>query len=99
MPKLNSSDYKVFSNFLNKLAKKLTNYYYLKLNKPFKVTNKEKTKTFIKNNKIQSILWAPGKRDDYWKSDLERFEKGDVTLTRRSAGESSIKSIQRLLFF
>ncbi len=46
MPKLNSSDYKVFSNFLNKLAKKLTNYYYLKLNKPFKVTNKEKTKGY-----------------------------------------------------
>ena len=53
----------------------------------------------INDKKIQKILWAPGRRDEEWKSDLERFEKGDVTLTRRSAGESSIKSVQRLLFF
>ena len=39
---MNSSDYKVFSKFLSDLAKKLTKYYYLKLNKPFKVSNKEK---------------------------------------------------------
>ena len=42
MSKLNTSNYKVFSKFLNDLAKKLTKYYYLKLNKPFKVSNKEK---------------------------------------------------------
>jgi hypothetical protein len=53
----------------------------------------------INNKKIQKILWSPQNRDEEWKSDLERFEKGDVTLTRRSAGESSIKSVQRLLFF
>ena len=39
---MDSSDYKVFSKFLSDLAKKLTKYYYLKLNKPFKVSNKEK---------------------------------------------------------
>ena len=46
MSKLNSSNYKVFSKFLNNLAKKLTKYYYLKLNKPFKVSNKEKGKGY-----------------------------------------------------
>ena len=39
---MDSSDYKVFSKFLSDLANKLTKYYYLKLNKPFKVSNKEK---------------------------------------------------------
>ena len=46
MLKLNSSNYKVFSKFLNDLAKKLTKYYHLKLNKPFKVSNKEKGKGY-----------------------------------------------------
>ena len=46
MSKLNSSNYKVFSKFLNNLAKKLTKYYYLRLNKPFKVSNKEKGKGY-----------------------------------------------------
>ena len=46
MSKLNSSNYKVFSKFLNDLAKKLTRYYYLKLNKPFTVSNKEKGKGY-----------------------------------------------------
>ena len=46
MSKLNSSNYKVFSKFFNDLAKKLTKYYYLRLNKPFKVSNKEKGKGY-----------------------------------------------------
>jgi hypothetical protein len=53
----------------------------------------------VKDKNIQKILRPSGDRDEDWKRDLERFEKGDVTLTRRSAGESSIKSVQRLLFF
>ena len=53
----------------------------------------------INDKKIQQILWAPEKRDEEWKSDLDRFESGDVSLTRKSAGESSIKAVQRLLFF
>jgi len=53
----------------------------------------------IKDKKIQSVLWFPEDRDETWKNDLERFQKGDVTLTRKSAGESSIKAIQRLLIF
>ncbi len=42
MPKLKSSNYKVYSKFIENLAKKLTKFYYLKLNKPFKVSNKLK---------------------------------------------------------
>ncbi len=39
---LKSSDYKVYSKFIESLAKKLTKFYYSKLNKPFKVSNKLK---------------------------------------------------------
>ena len=46
MIKLKSSDYKKYSKFLNNLANKLTRYYYLKLNKPFKVLNKLKGKGY-----------------------------------------------------
>ncbi|MDC3135532.1 inositol monophosphatase [Candidatus Pelagibacter sp.] len=42
MPVLKSSDYNIYSKFLVNLAKKLTDFYYLKLNKPFKVSNKLK---------------------------------------------------------
>ena len=37
---LKSSDYKPYSKFIENLAKKLTGFYYSKLNKPFKVSNK-----------------------------------------------------------
>ena len=40
MPILKSTEYKAYSKFIENLAKKLTNFYYLKLNKPFKVSNK-----------------------------------------------------------
>ncbi len=40
MNKFNSKKYHKYANFLNKLAKELTNFYYSKLNKTFKVTNK-----------------------------------------------------------
>ena len=39
---LKSSDYKAYSKFIESLAKKLTNFYYSKLNKSFKVSNKLK---------------------------------------------------------
>tara|TARA_B100000900_G_scaffold338745_1_gene301032 strand:- start:1670 stop:2470 length:801 start_codon:yes stop_codon:yes gene_type:complete len=41
-----SSDYKLYSNFLDKLARKLSNHYFTKLNKPFKVSNKKKNKGY-----------------------------------------------------
>ena len=40
MSKLNSSDFKRYSKFINNLAKKLTQFYYSKLNKTFKISNK-----------------------------------------------------------
>ena len=46
MFKLKSSDYKTYSKFIENLAKKLTKFYYLKLNKPFKVSNKLKGKGY-----------------------------------------------------
>ena len=42
MQKLNSTDYKLFSKFLENLAKKLTSFYFSKVNRTFKVTNKLK---------------------------------------------------------
>ena len=43
---LNSKEYKLYANFLNKLAKELTTYYHSKLNKTFKVSNKLKGKGY-----------------------------------------------------
>jgi histidinol phosphatase-like enzyme (inositol monophosphatase family) len=43
---LKSSDYRTYSRFIENLAKKLTKFYYLKLNKPFKIFNKLKGKGY-----------------------------------------------------
>ena len=43
---IKSSDYRLYSKFLINLAKKLTKFYYSKLNKPFKVVNKLKGKGY-----------------------------------------------------
>ena len=40
MSELNSKNITVFANFLNRLAKDMTRFYYSKLNKPFKIDNK-----------------------------------------------------------
>ena len=39
---LNPNEYKLYANFLNRLAKDLTKYYYSKLNKKFRTSNKIK---------------------------------------------------------
>ena len=46
MPIIKSTDYKAYSKFIENLAKKLTKFYYFKLNKPFKVSNKLKGKGY-----------------------------------------------------
>ena len=46
MSLLKSKDYKLYSKFLENLANKLTKFYYLKLDKPFKVINKIKGKGY-----------------------------------------------------
>ena len=43
---LKSTNYKIYSKFLNTLAGKLTRFYYSKLNKPFKVSNKLRGKGY-----------------------------------------------------
>jgi myo-inositol-1(or 4)-monophosphatase len=46
MSLLNLKEYKLYANFLNKLAKDLTKYYYSKLNKSFKISNKLMSKGY-----------------------------------------------------
>ena len=46
MPIIKSSEYKNFSKFMDTLAKKLTKYYFSKLNKKFKISNKLKGKGY-----------------------------------------------------
>jgi myo-inositol-1(or 4)-monophosphatase len=46
VPILKSSDYKAYSKFIESLAKKLTKFYFSKLNKSFKVSNKLKGKGY-----------------------------------------------------
>lgn len=37
--------------------------------------------------------------DDPWRHDLERLERGDVTITRTTAAEEGIRALQRLMMF
>ena len=46
MLKLKPSDYKIYSKFIENLAKKLNKFYHSKLNKPFKVSNKLRGKGY-----------------------------------------------------
>ena len=46
MDQFNSKNYPIYAKFLDKLAKDLTNFYYSKLNKNFKVSNKLKGKGY-----------------------------------------------------
>jgi histidinol phosphatase-like enzyme (inositol monophosphatase family) len=46
VPILESQDYRKYSRFIENLAKKLTKFYYSKLKKPFKVSNKLKGKGY-----------------------------------------------------
>ena len=46
MDQFNSKNYTIYANFLNRLALELTKFYYSKLNKTFKVSNKLKGKGY-----------------------------------------------------
>tara|TARA_B100000787_G_scaffold114624_1_gene85438 strand:+ start:342 stop:809 length:468 start_codon:yes stop_codon:yes gene_type:complete len=46
MNTLNSKEYKLYADFLNILARDLTKFYYSKLNKSFKISNKLKGKGY-----------------------------------------------------
>ena len=47
---IKSSDYKAYSKFIESLAKKLTKFYYSKLNKPFK---------YLINSKVKGMIQLP----------------------------------------
>ena len=49
--------------------------------------------------RLQRILTHPDDDNAVWHGDLDRFLSGDVTLTRKSAGEAAVKAVQRLLIF
>ena len=78
MLKLKSSDYKTYSKFLNNLASKLTKFYQTRLNKPFKVTNKQKGKGYdpVTNadkafekfiiKEIKKVFQSPNNRRRIW---------------------------------
>jgi hypothetical protein len=53
----------------------------------------------LSDPRIKRILSLEGDTSESWAADLARFERGDLTLTRQSVGESSIKAVQRLLIF
>lgn len=53
----------------------------------------------VEDPRIQSILTLPEDGTEHWQKDLERLRQGDVSLDRRTAGENSIKAVQRMLIF
>jgi len=55
--------------------------------------------SFVDDPRIQQILTLKKDNDSQWRSDLQRFQQGDVTLDRKTAGENTIKAVQRLLLF
>ena len=54
--------------------------------------------TLINNPKILKILNPPS-AENHWKDDLERLKNGDITLTRGTVGEDSVRAFQRLMIF
>jgi len=55
--------------------------------------------TLAADPRIQRIITHPDDDNAVWHADLDRFMAGDARLTRRSAGESAIKAVQRLMIF
>lgn len=55
--------------------------------------------TLISDPRIQRILTLPDDDDRAWRDALARLDAADVQLTRRSAGESAIAALQRLMIF
>lgn len=53
----------------------------------------------FENAKVKKILTLPEDNDQSWKADLQKLINGDITLDRKTAGENSIKALQRLLIF
>jgi hypothetical protein len=49
--------------------------------------------------RVERILRLPEQDENAWQADLDRFQSGDETLTRKSVGESTMRAAQRLLIF
>ena len=65
---------------------------------PLRVHYDARMPNALADPRVRRVLSLPEEAAG-WSADLDRFERGDVTLTRQSAGEASIKGIQRLLIF
>ena len=67
------SDYKIYSKFLENLANKLTKFYYLKLDRPFKLTNK------LKNKGYDPVTSADKSFEKFIKKEIKkRFPKHQI---------------------
>jgi hypothetical protein len=44
--------------------------------------------------RVQRILRLPEEEEAVWQAELERFRAADVTLTRKTASEASIRAVQ-----
>ena len=63
MDQFNLKNYPIYANFLNKLAKDLTKFYYKKLDKPFKISNKLKGKGYDPVTVSYTHLTLPTNRE------------------------------------
>ena len=66
MKKFDTKKYSIYASFLNQLAKDLTKFYYAKLDKPFKITNKMKGKGYdpvTTSDKACLLYTSPSPRD------------------------------------
>ena len=53
----------------------------------------------IQHPVVDAIITHPDDDSAVWRDDLQRFVAGDHSLTRKSAGESAITAVQRLIIF
>ena len=73
MPVVKPSDYKIYSKFLENLANKLTKFYYSKLDKPFRLTNK------LKNKGYDPVTSADKSFEKFIKKEIKkRFPKHQI---------------------
>ena len=56
MDQFGKKEFAYYANFLSRLAKDMTRFYYLKLNKPFKVINKSKGKGYDPVTKADRVF-------------------------------------------
>ena len=54
--------------------------------------------TLVNDPQIERVINPPDTPPN-WHDDLNRLRTGDVTLSRKSAGENSIRAFQRVMIF